>query len=266
MANIHPTAIVDPSARIAPDATIGPYTIVGADVVIGAGTVLLSHVVVAARTTLGARNQVFQFSSIGEIAQDRKYGGEPTTTTIGDDNVFREYVTVNAGTMQDRGDTKIGNANLFLAYTHVAHDCVVGNFTTFSNNAQIAGHVQIDDWAVLGAFAGVHQFCRVGVHTMLAAAAVVLQDVPPVRDRAGLSGEAARHQQRGAPPARLHRRRHPADPPRVQDPLSREPVAGRGAREDRSGVRVRARAGAAGAVPRRAGSRHRALAKGQGHA
>jgi len=179
MANIHPTAIVDPSARIAPDATIGPYTIVGADVVIGAGTVLLSHVVVAARTTLGARNQVFQFSSIGEIAQDRKYGGEPTTTTIGDDNIFREYVTVNAGTMQDRGDTKIGNGNLFLAYTHVAHDCVVGNLTTFSNNAQIAGHVQIDDWAVLGAFAGVHQFCRVGVHTMLAAAAVVLQDVPP---------------------------------------------------------------------------------------
>ena len=158
MANIHPTAIVDPSARIAPDATIGPYTIVGADVVIGAGTVLLSHVVVAARTTLGARNQVFQFSSIGEIAQDRKYAGEPVTTTIGDDNVFREFVSVNAGTAQDRGDTKIGNANLFLAYTHVAHDCVVGNFTTFSNNAQIAGHVAIDDWAVLGAFAGVHQF------------------------------------------------------------------------------------------------------------
>ena len=185
MANIHPTAIVDPTARIAPDATIGPYTIVGADVVIGAGTVLLSHVVVAARTTLGARNQVFQFSSIGEIAQDRKYGGEPTTTTIGDDNVFREYVTVNAGTMQDRGDTKIGNGNLFLAYTHVAHDCVVGNFTTFSNNAQIAGHVQIDDWAVLGAFSGVHQFCRVGESVMCAGNAKLSLDAPPFSMVAG---------------------------------------------------------------------------------
>ena len=179
MSGIHPTAIVDGSARVAPDVAIGPYSIVGPDVTIDAGCVLGPHVVIGARTRLGKRNRIFQFASVGEIAQDRKYGGEPTTTTIGDDNVFREYVTVNAGTMQDRGDTKIGNANLFLAYTHVAHDCVVGNFTTFSNNAQIAGHVQIDDWAVLGAFAGVHQFCRVGVHTMLAAAAVVLQDVPP---------------------------------------------------------------------------------------
>jgi UDP-N-acetylglucosamine acyltransferase len=179
MADIHPTAIVDPSAQVASDAKIGPYSIVGPDVTIGAGTVLRSHVVVAARTTLGARNQVFQFASIGEIAQDRKYGGEPTTTTIGDDNVFREYVTVNGGTVQDRGDTRIGNGNLFLAYTHVAHDCVVGSHTTFSNNAQIAGHVHIEDWAVLGAFAGVHQFCRVGAHAMLAAFAVVLQDVPP---------------------------------------------------------------------------------------
>jgi UDP-N-acetylglucosamine acyltransferase len=128
---------------------------------------------------MGARNRVFQFASIGEIAQDRKYGGEPTTTTIGDDNVFREFVTVNAGTAQDRGDTAIGNGNLFLAYTHVAHDCIVGNATIFSNNAQIAGHVRIGDWVVLGAFSGVHQFCRVGAHAMLATYAVVLQDVPP---------------------------------------------------------------------------------------
>ena len=176
---IHSTAIVDPSARLAPEVEIGPYSVVGADVVIGAGTVLGPHVVIGARTTLGARNRVFQFASIGEIAQDRKYSGEPTTTTIGDDNTFREYATVHAGTAQDRGDTRIGDGNLFLAYTHVAHDCVVGNLTTFSNNAQIAGHVHIDDWAVLGAFAGVHQFVRVGAHTMLAAFAVVLQDVPP---------------------------------------------------------------------------------------
>lgn len=179
MQRIHSTALVDATARIAPDVEIGPYSIVGADSVIGAETVVGPHVVIGARTTLGKRNRIFQFASIGEIAQDRKYGGEPTTTTIGDDNTFREYATVHAGTVQDRGDTRIGDGNLFLAYTHVAHDCVVGNLTTFSNNAQIAGHVRIDDWAVLGAFAGVHQFVRVGAHTMLAAFAVVLQDVPP---------------------------------------------------------------------------------------
>jgi UDP-N-acetylglucosamine acyltransferase len=179
MSGIHPTAIVDPSAKLAADVAIGPYSIVGPDAIIGAGSVLGPHVVVGARTRLGARNRIFQFASIGEIAQDRKYGGEPTTTTIGDDNTFREYATVHAGTAQDRGDTAIGSGNQFLAYTHVAHDCVVGDKTTFSNNAQIAGHVHIGDWAVLGAFAGVHQFCRVGAHTMLAAYAVVLQDVPP---------------------------------------------------------------------------------------
>lgn len=179
MSAIHPTAVIDPSAELATDVEIGPYSIVGAHVRIGAGTVLGPHVVVAARTRMGERNRVFQFASLGEIAQDRKYGGEPTTTTIGNDNVFREYCTVHAGTAQDRGDTAIGDHNLFLAYTHVAHDCVVGNRITFSNNAQIAGHVVIEDWAVLGAFAGVHQFCRVGAHTMLAAYAVVLQDVPP---------------------------------------------------------------------------------------
>jgi UDP-N-acetylglucosamine acyltransferase len=179
MSRVHPTAIVDPSAKLAADVAVGPYTIVGADVAIGAGTVLGPHVVIGARTRMGERNRIYQFASIGEIAQDRKYGGEPTTTTIGDDNTFREYATVHAGTAQDRGDTAIGHGNLFLAYTHVAHDCVVGDRTTFSNNAQIAGHVHIGDWAVLGAFAGVHQFCRVGAHAMLAAYAVVLQDVPP---------------------------------------------------------------------------------------
>ena len=179
MSRIHPTAIVDPSVKLAADVAIGPYSIVGAGVEIGVGTVLGPHVVIGARTRMGERNRVFQFASIGEIAQDRKYGGEPTTTTIGDDNIFREYATVHAGTAQDRGDTAIGSGNLFLAYTHVAHDCVVGDQTTFSNNAQIAGHVHIGDWAVLGAFAGVHQFCRVGAHAMLAAYAVVLQDVPP---------------------------------------------------------------------------------------
>jgi UDP-N-acetylglucosamine acyltransferase len=179
MSRIHPTALVDPTAELAVDVEVGPYSIVGARVTIGAGSVIGPHAVITGRTSLGARNRVFQFASIGEIPQDRKYGGEPTTTTIGDDNVFREYVTIHAGTAQDRGDTSIGDANLFLAYTHVAHDCVVGNNTVFSNNAQIAGHVRIDDWVVLGAYGGVHQFCRVGAHAMIAAGAIVLQDVPP---------------------------------------------------------------------------------------
>jgi UDP-N-acetylglucosamine acyltransferase len=176
---IHPTALVDAGAKIAADVAIGAYTIVGPDVNIGAGTRIGPHTVITGRTTLGARNRIFQFASIGEIPQDRKYGGEPTNTCIGDDNVVREFVTIHAGTAQDRGTTTIGNGNWFLAYTHVAHDCVVGNSTTFSNNAQIAGHVVIDDFVVLGAYAGVHQFCRIGAHAMVAAGAIVLQDVPP---------------------------------------------------------------------------------------
>ena len=179
MARIHPFAQVGAEARLADDVEIGPFSVVGPDVSIGAGTVVGPHVVLTGRMTVGARNRFFQFSSIGEVPQDRKYGGEPTTTTIGDDNVFREYVSIHAGTVQDRGDTYVGNGNLFLAYTHVAHDCVVGNFTTFSNNAQIAGHVVIGDWVVMGAYAGVHQFCRVGAHAMVAAGSIVLQDVPP---------------------------------------------------------------------------------------
>ncbi len=179
MARIHPTALVDAAAVLDADVEIGPYSIVGPHVKIGAGTVVGPHVVLAGRTSVGARNRFYQFSSIGEVPQDRKYGGEPTTTTIGDDNTFREFVSIHAGTAQDRGDTAIGNGNLFLAYTHVAHDCAIGNQTTFSNNAQIAGHVTIGDWVVLGAYAGVHQFCRVGAHAMLAAGSIVLQDVPP---------------------------------------------------------------------------------------
>src|SRR6187549_1876722 len=124
MTKIHATACVEAGAELGDDVEIGPYSVIGPHVVIGAGTVVGPHVVVAGRTTLGARNRIFQFASIGEIPQDRKYGGEPTTTTIGDDNVFREFVTIHAGTAQDRGDTAIGNANLFLNYTHVAHDCV----------------------------------------------------------------------------------------------------------------------------------------------
>ncbi len=179
MARVHPSALVDPRARLADDVEVGAFSVVGAGVSIGAGSVVGPHVVIDGTTTVGERNRIFPFASIGLASQDRKYGGEPVTTTIGDDNVIREYTSIHAGTAQDRGDTRIGNGNWFLAYTHVAHDCVVGDHTTWSNNAQVAGHVHVGDWAVLGAYAGVHQFCRVGEHAMLAAGAIVLQDVPP---------------------------------------------------------------------------------------
>ncbi|MBK6337426.1 MAG: acyl-ACP--UDP-N-acetylglucosamine O-acyltransferase [Betaproteobacteria bacterium] len=185
MACVHPTALVDSRAELAADTEVGAFSIVGPDVVIGAGTVIAAHAVVTGRTTLGARNRVFSFASIGGIPQDRKYGGEPTATAIGDDNVIREYVSIHAGTAQDRGVTTIGNGNWLLAYCHVAHDCVLGNNTTFSNNVQLAGHVVVDDWATLGGFGGVHQFCRIGAHAMVAAGSIVLQDVPPFVTAAG---------------------------------------------------------------------------------
>ncbi len=191
MPAIHPTALIEPGAELADDVDVGAYSIVGSNVRIGAGTRIGPHVVIAGRTSIGARNRIFQFASIGDIPQDRKYGGEATTTTLGDDNVVREYVSIHAGTAQDRGTTTIGNGNWFLAYTHVAHDCIVGNQTTFSNNAQIAGHVSVGDFAVLGAYAGVHQFCRVGAHAMLAAGAIVLQDVPPFVTVAGYPAKPA---------------------------------------------------------------------------
>jgi UDP-N-acetylglucosamine acyltransferase len=185
MARVHPTAIVSAEARLAPDVTVGAFSLIGPEVEIGAATTVASHVVITGRTRLGQRNRVFQFASLGEIPQDRKYGGEPTRTSIGDDNVIREFVTVHAGTAQDRGVTTIGHRNLLLAYSHIAHDCLIGDDTTFSNNAQLAGHVVVGDYAVLGGFVGVHQFCRIGAHAMVAAGSIVLQDVPPFVTAAG---------------------------------------------------------------------------------
>jgi len=183
--NIHATAIVQAGAHLAPDVQVGPYSVIGSEVTVGSGTVIGSHVVITGRTTIGRGNRIFQFASVGEIPQDRKYGGEPTATEIGDGNVVREFVTIHAGTQQDRGRTTIGSRNLLLAYSHVAHDCVVGDDTTFSNNAQLAGHVVVGDYAVLGGFVGVHQFCRIGAHAMVAAGSIVLQDVPPFVTAAG---------------------------------------------------------------------------------
>ena len=179
MPSVHPTAIIAAGAQLGTGVEVGAYSLIGAGVTIGDGTVIASHVVVTGGTVLGRNNRVFPFASIGDIPQDRKYGGEPTRTVIGDDNVIREYVTIHAGTAQDRGVTTIGQRNLILAYCHIAHDCVIGNDTTFSNNAQLAGHVVVDDFVVFGALSGVHQFCRVGTHAFIAAGSIVLKDVPP---------------------------------------------------------------------------------------
>ena len=182
---IHPTAIVDPGAKIAANVEIGPYSIIGPDVEIGEHTVIGPHVVIKGHTRIGRENRIFQFSSLGEMPQDKKYAGEPTRLEIGDRNTIREFCTFNLGTAQDAGVTRIGDDNWIMAYVHIAHDCQVGNKTTFANNAQLAGHVVVEDWAILGGYTGVHQFCRVGAHVMTAVGTVVLQDVPPYLMAAG---------------------------------------------------------------------------------
>jgi UDP-N-acetylglucosamine acyltransferase len=182
---IHPTAIVDPGAKIAANVEIGPYSIIGPDVDIGEHTVIGPHVVIKGHTKIGRENRIFQFSSLGEVPQDKKYAGEPTRLEIGDRNTIREFCTFNLGTAQDAGVTRIGDDNWIMAYVHIAHDCQVGNKTTFANNAQLAGHVTVEDWAILGGYTGVHQFCRVGAHVMTAVGTVVLQDVPPYLMAAG---------------------------------------------------------------------------------
>lgn len=178
-ASIHPTALVEPGARIAPDVEIGAYSIIGPHVEIGPGSRIGPHVVIAGHTRVGARNRIFQFSSIGEIPQDKKYHGEATRLEIGDDNTVREFCTFNCGTAQDAGATRVGNGNWFMAYVHLAHDCQVGNNTIFANNAQLAGHVHVGDHVILGGYTGVHQFCRIGAHSITGIGSVVLLDVPP---------------------------------------------------------------------------------------
>jgi UDP-N-acetylglucosamine acyltransferase len=178
-AKIHPTALVDPEARIAPDVEIGAYSIIGPHVEIGPGSRVGPHVVITGHTRIGARNRFFQFSSIGEIPQDKKYQGESTRLEMGDDNTVREFCTFNSGTAQDAGATRVGNGNWFMAYVHLAHDCQVGNHTIFANNAQLAGHVHVGDHVILGGYTGVHQFCRIGAHSITGIGSVVLLDVPP---------------------------------------------------------------------------------------
>ena len=182
---IHPTAVVDPRAKLGANVAVGPYTVIDGDVEIGDGTTIGAHNVLTGHTRIGRDNRIFHFCSIGEANQDKKYKGEPTRLTIGDRNTIREYCSLNRGTVQDTGVTRIGDDNWLMAYCHVAHDCVVGNNTVFANHATLGGHVEVGDWAVLGGFVGVHQFVKVGAHVMAGVASVILQDVPPYVTVAG---------------------------------------------------------------------------------
>lgn len=179
MAKIHPQAIVDPAAKLAEDVEVGPFSIIGPEVEIGAGTVVMSHVVLKGPTLIGQNNRIFQFSSIGEDTPDLKYKGEKTRLVIGDNNVIREGVTIHRGTVQDRGVTIIGNSNLIMAYAHVGHDSVVGNHTILVNNTALAGHVMVDDWAILGGYTLVHQHCHIGAHSFSGMGTAIGKDVPP---------------------------------------------------------------------------------------
>ena len=172
-------AIVSPRAELGADVTVGPFSIIGPGVQIGPRTVVGPHVVLNGPTKIGADNRIYQFASIGDAPQDKKYNGEPTLLEIGDRNIFRESSTVNRGTAQGHGITRIGDDNLFMAYSHVAHDCVVGNKIVFANCAALAGHVENGDWTILGGLTAVHQFVKIGAHAFLAGGAIVQRDVPP---------------------------------------------------------------------------------------
>lgn len=179
MSLIHPTALVDPGAELDSSVSVGPYTVIGPHVRIGAGTTVGPHCVIEGHTTIGQDNRIFQFSSLGAVPQDKKYVDEPCELIMGDRNTVREFCTFNIGTPQDQGVTRVGHDNWIMAYVHLAHDCVVGNQTIFANNTQLAGHVHVGDWVILGGFTVVHQFVRIGAHAMTAMCSLLFADVPP---------------------------------------------------------------------------------------
>jgi UDP-N-acetylglucosamine acyltransferase len=189
---VHPTAVIHPGARLHPTVQVGPYAVIGPNVELGAGTTVGPHSVIEGRTRIGERNRVFQFASVGAQPQDLKYAGEDSELHIGDENLIREFTTLHKGTAGGGGVTRIGNGNLFMAYSHVAHDCRVGNGCVFANSATLGGHVEIGDHVILGGLAAVHQFTRVGRHAFIAGGSMVVMDVPPYctaqGDRAELVG------------------------------------------------------------------------------
>jgi UDP-N-acetylglucosamine acyltransferase len=192
MAQVHPTAVVHPDARLHETVEVGPYAIIGPQVTIGEGTRVGPHAVIEGHTTLGARNRVFQFASVGAVPQDLKYAGEDTQLLIGDENIIREFATLNIGTVGGGGVTRVGNRNLFMNYSHVGHDCIVGNGCILANSSALSGHVEVEDFVILGGLSAVHQFTRLGKHAFIAGGAMVTMDVPPYctaqGDRAELVG------------------------------------------------------------------------------
>jgi len=185
MSRIHPTAIIEDGAKLSKNVEVGPYAIIGSHVEIGEGTTVGSHAVITGHTRIGKRNRIFQFVSLGEIPQDKKYAGEPTRLEIGDDNTIREFCTFNTGTTQDEGITRVGNHNWIMAYVHIAHDCIVGDHAVLANNATLAGHVEIGDHVILGGMTAVHQFCKIGAHVITGGGTIVYKDIPPFVIAAG---------------------------------------------------------------------------------
>ena len=179
MSLIHPTALIAPQAQLDSSVSVGPYAVIGPHVRVGAGTSIGAHCVIEGHTTIGQNNQIFQFNSLGAIPQDKKYAGEPCELVIGDNNTIREFCTFNIGSPGGGGVTRIGSDNWIMAYVHLAHDCLVGNHTIFANNSQLAGHVEVGDWVILGGFTVAHQFVRIGAHAMTAMCSLLFADVPP---------------------------------------------------------------------------------------
>jgi len=185
MPHIHPTAIIEEGANLAGGVQVGPYAVIGAHVEIGEETTVGAHAVITGHTKIGKRNRIFQFVSLGEIPQDKKYAGEPTRLEIGDGNTIREFCTFNTGTAQGEGVTRVGNHNWIMAYAHIAHDCAVGDHTVLANNTTLAGHVEIGDHAILGGLTAIHQFCKIGAHVITGGGTIVYKDIPPYVTAAG---------------------------------------------------------------------------------
>lgn len=191
MTRIHPTALVDSAAELDSSVSVGPFSVIGPHVKIGPGTDIGAHCVIEGHTSIGANNRFVSYCSIGAMPQDKKYRNEPTRLEIGDNNVVREFCTMHVGTVQDEGVTRVGNDNWIMTYVHIAHDCRIGNNTILSASAQLAGHVHVNDWAILGGFTGVHQFVKIGAHVMTGAQTLLLQDVPPFVLAAGSPAKPA---------------------------------------------------------------------------
>lgn len=206
---IHPTALVDTKAELDSTVRVGPYSVIGPYVRVGEGTQVGAHCVIEGHTTIGQHNRIFQFNSLGAIPQDKKYAGEPTELVIGHRNTIREFCTFNLGTVSDQGVTRLGDDNWIMAYVHLAHDCQVGNNTIFANNTQLAGHVVVQDWVILGGFTVVHQFCRIGKHSFTAMNALLFADLPPFVMAQGQPAKARSMnfeglKRRGFTPERIH--------------------------------------------------------------